>query len=306
MTFGKRKRERIKQNIATNLTYCRLQGDLYAVEAALRDNEPKVVIDEGGPIRRLINKIINDVNNTARRCNTYALTADKAMAMKALDAFRAEHSASELKLSENTDEFASYITKKLFKKDKDGLERLSYALLFAIEERNNEYQCPEESLEVVSEILLNDPKALGRLYSTYKSNYMSISTASTEFEKGLGLGMGFGGVIALSLLPIGVTGALSLIEYLRNRKRANIAFATMSQGEANASLAFYLTMIEASRNIAEDKRKEMIDELLERVTNMRADAEYQMYVELENAPECREKIRVCEATLKRLGSIVGV
>ena len=306
MTFGKRKREKTKRTVATNLTYCRLLGDLYAVEASIRDNAPKTPNDEGGTIRRFINKIINDVNNAVRRYNTTSLTVDREKARRALDEFRAEHSGNELKMSENADEFGAYITKKLFKKDKDGLERMAYALMFAIDERNREYQCPEESLEVVSEILFNDPKTLGRLYSSYKSNYMSISAGASEFEKGLGLGMGLGGAIALSLLPVGITGAISLFEHLRRRRCANAAFSRMQENEANASLAFYLTMIEASHTLSDAKRKAMIDELLERVTNLRADAEYKMYVEGENAPDCRSKIRLCELTLKRLGVIIGV
>ena len=44
MIFGKKKKEKIRQNIIDNLTLCRLQGDLLAVEAAIRDNAPKTAI----------------------------------------------------------------------------------------------------------------------------------------------------------------------------------------------------------------------------------------------------------------------
>lgn len=305
MTFKNRKKERIQKKVMDNLTYCRLEGDLLAVEASIRDNAPKEIRYEGSKIKIFIGKIINDINNAAKRYNTVCLSQDKEKAKAALDAFLKEHSEKELKLSGDAEELRKYIDKKLFKKDKGGLSRMSFALLFAINDRNNEYQCPEESLEVVSEILFNDPKTLGKLYALYKNNYMKISVGSSEIEKGFGLGMGFGGIIAASLLPLGVTGTIGLIDYLFGKKRANLAFSNMSTNETNATLALYLTLIEAAE-VSDDKRKEMIDELLTRVSNMRSDAEYKRYVEKQNADESKQKIATCELALRRLGSIIGI
>ena len=304
MIFGKRRRERIKQNITDNLTLCRLEGDLLAVEAAIRDNAPRTSPEEGGPIKRFINNVINDLNNSVRRFNTQELSVDRAKAQNALKAFRSEHSTKDFEISEDVEGFRKYIDKHLFKKDNDGVARLCYALIFALEDKEREYQCPEESLEVVSEILFNDPKRLGILYSRYRKNYEALyKNQPNEFEIGLNLGSGLGSLLALSVLPVCVTGLVTLISYARNKRAAAQAFKNLSPSETNATLAFYLTLIEEISD--EEKRREMIDELLKKVDNIRADAEYKWYVEGEDIPDCKTKIEACELTLKRLGHILG-
>lgn len=303
----KRKREKVKEIIMNNLTYCRLKGDLLAVEASIRDSAPRTVYEDGSAVKRFINGIINEINNAARTLTVHELSVDKARAERALASFRACHSEKELALSENTEELKRYINKKLFKNDKDGLRRIAFALVFAIDERNQEYQCPEDSLEVVSEILFDDPKRLGHIYSLYKRNYTKIlKPFPGDFESGMGLGTGLGGALAMSLLPMSVTGLLAIVGYVLNKRANNAAFANMSPSELNASLAFRLTVLEAATELSDKKRKEMIDELLEHVGNVRADAEYRWFVEGDNIPECREKIETCDLTLARLGKILGV
>lgn len=307
MIFGKRKKEKIRQNIIDNLTLQRLEGDLYAVEAAIRDNAPKTASNEGGRIKRFINEVITEISNTVKRINTQELSVDKDKAKKALMEFRASHFEKDFEISQDTEKFRKYIDKKLFKKDRDGIAKLSFALMFALDEKEREYQCPEESLEVVSEILFDDPKRLGKLYRQYKINYEKIhSSLTSEFDRGLNLGSGLGTILALSALPICVTGLITLVSYARNKKAASVAFKNLSASETNASLAFYLTLIEEVGGSDEDKHREMVDELLNKIDNIRADAEYRWYVEGENIPDAKEKIELCNLTLKRLGEILGV
>lgn len=303
MTFGKRKRERIRQNVIDNLTLCRLEGDLLAVEAAIRDNAPTSPSEEGGRLKRFINGVINDINNSVRRVNVERLSVDKEKAKRALAAFKASHSEKELALASDTEKFRKYIDKKLFKKDKDGLNKLSFALIFALDERNQEYQCPEESLEVVSEVLFDEAGRLGKLYSCYVRNYEKIHEEWPEEMKGAN---GIIGALALALLPISVTGLITLISYIRHKKATKDAFKTMSPAETNATLAFYLTLIEEMRDTDEKKRKEMVDELLKKIDDIRADAEYKRYVEGDNVPDSKRKIKLCDLTLNRLGQILGV
>lgn len=307
MIFGKRKKEYIKQNILDNLTLCRLEGDLLAVEAAIRDNAPKTYETEGGRFKKFVNEIMTEIGNMARSVNVRELSVDKEKARKAVQIFRASHSEKELELSKNTDEFKKYIEKNLFKNDKDGLKRLSFALFFAIDERNHEYQCPEESLEVVSEIIFDDPKKLGRLYSCYKNNFEKISKQFPDnIDSALGIGTGIGGALAMSLIPFCVTGAVALMGYILNKKSVNDALKNMSPCETNSVLAFKLTLIEVSKELGEEKRKEMTDALLVEIGGIRSDAEYKWYVEGINIPECREKINTCELALSRLAKILGV
>ena len=307
MIFGKRKREKIKRNIIDNLTYCRLQGDLYAVEASIRDNAPKEKKEEGGVIRKFVNEIINEFTNAAKRVITRELTVDKEKAKTALEKFRTEHKDTDLSISQDTEKFRKYIDKHLFSKDTNGLKKISFALSFAIDERNQSYQCPEESLEVVSEILFDDHKKLGTLYSKYKNNYIEISkTEPTEFKLGFNLGMGIGGVLAMSLLPIGVGGIFAFVDSIRSKRAASNALKNMSPDEANAAFAYALTLIEVTRELDGKERKRMIDELLSSVDNARSDAEYKWFAEMDNIPDCKEKIAICDNAIKRLSIILGV
>lgn len=308
MIIGKHRKEKIRQNITDNLTLCRLQGDLLAVEAAIRDHAPRSApMDDQNCVRRFINGILNEITNAAKSISVRDLDAEREMAKEAIKSFLATHNEKELALAKNTDELRRYIDKKLFKNDKDGIGRLSFALVFAIDERNQEYRFPKESLEVVSEVLFDDPKRLGKIYALYKNNYEKLQKPfGSDFESGFGLGTSLGGALALSLLPASVTGVVSLISYVINKKVASDAFANMSPRETSATLAFRLTIIEAAENISEKKLKEMIDALLEDIGNIRSDAEYKWYVEGDGIPECRERIETCELALARLGKIVGV
>ena len=306
MIFGKRKKEKIKQNIIDNLTLCRLEGDLLAIEAAIRDHSPKTTPESSGHIRHFINEIITKISNKIKRINTQELSVKKEKAQNALWDFRSAHSADDFKISKDADEFRKYIDKMLFKKDHDGIQKLSFALIFAIDDNNREYQCPEESLEVVSEILFDDCKRLGNLYSRYKHNFEKTHHSwPSDFESGLNLGSGLGSALALSVLPICVTGFVTLVNYLRKKKETNIAFKNLSANETNATFAFYLTLIEEFVHDDQEKQKEMVDELLKKLDNVRADAEYKWFVEGVNIPDCKQKIEVCDLTLNRLGEILG-
>lgn len=306
MIFGKRRKEKIKQNIIDNLTLCRLEGDLLAIEATIREHSPKTTPESSGPIRHFINEIITKICNKIKRINTQELSVKKEKARNALWEFRSSHSADDFKISQDADAFRRYIDKMLFKKDRDGIEKLSFALIFAIDGMSREYQCPEESLEVVSEILFDDCKRLGILYDRYKNNFEKTHSACpSEFEAGLNIGSGLGSALALSVLPVCVTGLITFVSYVRKKREAKIAFKNLSASETNATFAFYLTIIEEFVNGDQDKLKEMLDELLKKLDNIRADAEYKWYVEGVNIPDCKRKIEVCDLSLKRLSEILG-
>ena len=303
MIFGKRKRERIKKTIIDNLTLCRLEGDLLAVEASIRDYAPKAASEEANPIKRFINGIINDISNTARSYMSKELAVDRERAQKALKDFRDAHDPKDLELSKDTAAFKKYIDKQLFKNDKDGRGRLAFALMFAIDGKGHEYQCPADSLEVVSEILFDDPKRIAKLYSQYEKNFLKINNNVGEFERGFGLGTGIGGALALSILPATVTGAYSILSYIWNKHTAKQTLKDISPSEAYTTLAFSLTLLEASKG--ERDVRDMADELLEKISNIRADAEYTIAIERVNVSTCREKIRTCELAFERLTQIMG-
>ena len=80
----------------------------------------------------------------------------------------------------------------------------------------------------------------------------------------------------------------------------------MSPSETKAAFAYALTLIEVTKDLAENERKQMIDEFLNSVDNARADAEYKWFAERESIPDCRDKIAVCDRAIERLSKILGV
>ena len=287
-----------------NLTLCRLKGDLFAVEANVRETAYKATpSDDGSRVKKFINGILNEITNatksfTAEKESNY----DKDRAQNAIKSFRLAYDPKDLAISEKPEEFKKYMDKHLFKKDTDGLGRISFALVFAIDERNHEYQCPEESLEVVSEMIFDDAKRLGKLYSIYKNNYVKLqSTFPTDLESGIGASIGS----VLNKLPASMAGMLSRVGMAINQKATNKALSNMSANETNSLLAFRLTLIEVTKDLSEQRRKELINDMLEYMGNIRSDAEYRWYVEKDNIPDCRDKIESCDLALARLGKIVG-
>ena len=300
----KRRKARIKQNIMDNLTLCRLKGDLFAVEANVRETPYKATpSDDGSRVKKFINGILNEITNatksfTAEKESNY----DKDRAQNAIKSFRLAYDPKDLAISEKPEEFKKYMDKHLFKKDTDGIGRIYFALVFAIDERNHEYQCPEESLEVVSEMIFDDAKRLGKLYSIYKNNYVKLqSTFPTDLESGIGASISS----VLNKLPASMAGMLSRVGMAINQKATNKALSNMSANETNSLLAFRLTLIEVTKDLGEQRRKELINDMLEYIGNIRSDAEYRWYVEKDNIPDCRDKIESCDLALARLGKIVG-
>ena len=78
----KKKSARIKQRIIDNLTLCRLQGDLYAVEASIRDNVPRAPKEEINTVKKFLNGLRAEIDNTIKRFNTIELSIDKEYAKK--------------------------------------------------------------------------------------------------------------------------------------------------------------------------------------------------------------------------------
>ena len=88
MIFNKRKKEKIRQNIIDNLTLCRLEGDLLAVEAAIRDNAPKAEPEvEGNRIKKFVAGLVNELGNTVRAATVRELSVDKEAAADAIKSF---------------------------------------------------------------------------------------------------------------------------------------------------------------------------------------------------------------------------
>ena len=311
----KRKRNRIRQTIITNLTYARMQGDLFAIDAAIRDNDTKIMqnsaasesqAEDMGAFKKIWNGIKTEIGNSLKKMNAMELAAKRDRAQTALNSFKSAHTEKELRLGNDPELLRGYMEKTVFKDDRDGRGRLAFALMYVIDDKH-EYQRPEESLEFVSEILFGDSKRLGALYSKFTENYVALNKSCyTEFERGLGVGIGLGGLATFSILPAAVSGAVALIRYICGEVNARESCEKLTAGEAYTTLAFGLTLIEASIGKASDDTvRDMIDEQLEHIDSIRADAEYTWTAERSFVDECRERIAACDRAFKRLTEIIG-
>lgn len=309
----RRRRNKIRQQIITNLTYARMQGDLLAIDAAIRDNDTKMMQSGAaesqgqatGAFRKFWNGIKREIGNSLKKMSAMELASDRDRAQMDLNAFKSVHTPKELKLGDDPEALKKYMEKMLFKNDKDGRGRLAFALMYAIDDKH-EYQRPDESLEFVSEIFFDDPKRLGVLYSQFSENYIRLnSNIFDDFDRGLSVGVGLGGLAALSVIPAAISGAVALINYIFSANNAHNNLGKLSAGEAYTTLAFGLTLIEASiGKVPDDVMRDMIDEQLERISNIRSDAEYTWTAEKNSVEECREKIEMCARAFKRLTEII--
>lgn len=311
----KRRRQKIRQKIMTNLTYARMQGDLLAIEAAIRDNDAKAKEEERTAAesmqemslwRKFWNGVKTEISNSLKRISAIELADKRERAKMELDTFKSAHSKKELRLGSDPEALKKYMEKMLFKKDGDGRGRLAFALIYAIDDKHG-YQFPAESLEFVSEIFFDDPKRLGVLYSQFTENYICLNRNSfNDFERGLGIGIGLGGLSAFSVLPAAISGAVAFINYVLGVANAGEECEKLTSGEAYTTLAFGLTLIEASKGkVSDEAMREMIDEELSHISNIRSDAEYTWTAEKDAVEECREKIEMCDKAFKRLTEIIA-
>lgn len=306
-----RKTEKAKNLVVTNLTYCRLKAELAIIEEEIAGNQPLPLNEEQNVFKKALNAIATEVENERRRKAVQELTAEKKTALEALALFEREHGGKELALSQDLEKLKAFMQKELFKRDAYGLAKMQFALMLALDEPYA-YQRPEESLQIVSLLLFDDPKRMNVLYTCFRANFKSIQqTPRDDLQAELLLGMSALSVVPfslpLSILSMGATGVLAVWQHTRNQKRLKAALDSLSTDEIHTFLAIKLTLIQQSKGVMpEEKWKELIDDFLKYVNNFRSDSEYEWLVEQLDAPLCKEKIEVSDLCIARLAKIVGI
>ena len=90
-------------------------------------------------------------------------------------------------------------------------------------------------------------------------------------------------------------------------KELKEAFRKLSAKDLSMIFAIKATVIQHARKvISEDNMKEVLDDCLKQISDLRADAEYMLIVEKLNAEQSREKISACNRLTQRLADIVGI
>lgn len=308
MIFNKAKRlAKAKKLVAKNLIYIRLKSDLEAIERDINNNQPVEKEAGGNAIVKFINGIATDVANSVRRKAVSELSVEKKVAVDNLTAFEKENDAKDLEFAGDLEKLKNYINKELFKKDVYGIQRMQFALSLMLD-NSREYVRKKDSLEVVSKVLFDDEGYMNVLFNAFEHNYYGIQKKTVdELKAGMLLGAGVWSLVSGSLLPIGLGGMATLVKHVISRKELKENFQTLTKDELQAFLAMKLTIIEETRTrLPENVKKDLIDDLLKYVSNLRGDAEYEWLIEKMDVPTNKEKIELCNLTVERLSVVVGI
>ena len=302
---GRKTNKKAERLLAKNLTYLRLQGDLYAVEAELAELKSTESGAQGQTdiFQRFFSLIKEELKNGLIRQNAEELERDKQRATQAIETFETTYGKKAYALAKNPEKLKKFI-EKTYKKD-DGLGRVRFALAFA-SDATGEYVRPSESMQVVSEALFDDPARMATLCSALRANFNAIREKSiVDIQTGWIKDLGALSVLMLSDIAMSVTGVLSLMQFVKNKKKIDKAFKEITPDELSALLALKLTSLEAVKGtIAETQWKEAVDDLLRHIDGIRADAEYGWLVENEEGQENKEHIALCDRCIHRLAQIL--
>ncbi len=299
------KQEKIGKLIVINLTYIRLHADALAIEAEIADSQPVAFEESQNPFKKFVNKIAAGVQNGVRRSSVQELTVEKGATMDAIKAFEEQYTDKQLALSKSPEKLTAVMKKKLFKKDTYGLKKISFALKYMLGD-GNVYARPDESLQVLSEILFDAPNVMGKLQAEFIENFEAVRCNSTVAPAlGNAIERGINAVANLSQSALSATGFRPFVKYARDRKRESMQ--KLSGAELDGLLALRLTIVqEAKKCLPDEKLNELVEGFLVRLSDLRADAERKRFVEKLDAPTCKATVATCELCIARLAQILGV
>ncbi len=295
-----RKTEKARNELFSALTYLRLQGDLRAIETEIEGARPLAKKEDENVLLKTLNSISVEFQNELRRSAMHDLTAEKRRAMDALLRYERTAEKSAIALAKKPDALRKLGDKRLWQNDPFGIVKMQYAIAFA--GNGDGYLRPDESLTEVSKLLFGDEKAIVTLCTSYRKNFAAL-------QKG-----GFEEIYAsvfstdLFLFPVfrrsyGVIATVFGSPMKERQMRA--AMDALSKDELRALLAMKLTVVEnALPQIDEKEKKELIDETLKYIDNLRADAEYEWLVEGIDIPTCKEKITLATLAVSRLSLLL--
>ena len=176
-----KKYEKIESKVRLNLDYIRLKADVYAVGALIRDTEPtpQPVEENLSFFAKTFSTIKSRIKDKVGQIAKEELLKKEVLAKQALKEFEESHCEKQLKLSAKEDKLKKILSKKLFKNDDGSLARLQYGLTYAIAD-NHQYQCYEDSLRAVSEILFENPEKLIEVINSFVENYKKLEIKKFE------------------------------------------------------------------------------------------------------------------------------
>lgn len=298
----KMRREGQKQLVMTNLTYMRLLSDVAALDAALERNRPLEQAETGNFFAWLLGAVKTEAANVRRQMVSEDLSAKKGIADEALAEFERSTPKKQLDLAKDPERLKAYINKKLFKKDVSGAERIRFALTF-MAAPGYQYQLPKESLAPISQMLFDDAARMGELYGLLQENYIAVCKHSLADD--LAVCREIKQVFAfLSAMPCYVLELVTPGVKLRSCTRETLT--ALSLEEEKTYLAMQLTLVQALKpSLDGEELSLLVDAVLKRIGDLRADAEYEWIVERRDERSSRERIDGYDRAVERLNVILG-
>ena len=160
----------------------------------------------------------------------------------------------------------------------------------------------------VSGVLYDDAGYMTDLFRKFEKNFYGIQKPTVgELEAGLIGGLGVWSLSSWSIIPIAIGGIATLVSGIVNRLEMKKAFATLSTDELHAYIAMKLTLIEEAREVMpEEEWKNLVDDMLKYVSNLRGDAEYNWLIEKVDGKRNKELIELCNLTIEQISKIIGI
>ena len=288
-----KKQDKIKNLCIANLTYCRLKADLAAVELEIAGNSPVAETEESNFLKKIWNKAKTALDNEIRKKTTEELQKDKEAALRELARFESQHTEKELQLAKDSIQLKKFVEKVLFKKEKNGLNKVQFAISLLLD-NNYTYQRPAQSMQIVSDILFDDATYMQGLYELLCKNfkYLHNDTLPTVDE-------------LFSLAPS--WGNVSLQSFINRSKQRNFknSLEKLSADQVGTILAVKLTLAEKAKTLLSYEDWEIyVDETLQFIGDIRADAEYKKVFTNQDDGVSEEVFALCSLAVNRLAELV--
>ena len=288
-----KKQDKIKALCIANLTYCRLKADLAAVELEIAGNSPVAETEESNFLKKILNKAKTALDNEIRKKTTEELQKDREAALRELTRFENQHSAKELQLAKDSVQLKKFVEKALFKKDKSGLSKVQFALSLILDNTYT-YQRPAQSMQIVSDILFDDAAYMQGLYDLLCKNfkYLHNDVMPTVDE-------------LFSLAPS--LGNVSLQSFINRSKQRNFksSLEKLSADQVGTIFAVKLTLAEKAKTLLSYENWEnLLDETLQFIGDIRADAEYKKVFTGQDDGVSDEVFALCSLAVNRLAELV--
>ena len=299
-----KKIKRREEKVLLNLEYLRLRADLYALGALIRETEPIEKESKGkNVIFDIIEKFGNRIRNKVGQIAREELLEKEGLAKQALEDFEKSHDKKALSLSNDIEKFKNYISRKLFKKDEFSLKRLQFGLCYAIA-NNHSYQCYEDSLRAVSEILFESPNRLVELKDSFVENYKKIDGVGVfDFNNNEEFNWETFSREIKATFKSAVFDLLHLGNVKAQEGNAKL-IERMSQDQFKSEMAIFLTVLAESKQlVGEEAFKVKVKDAIEKISALRTRAEKASIVDGKDSQENREKIRICNACISRISEI---